>query len=105
MGLGDVFKIGYYHSDDGGIYSVKLSQAMCTEGGFETGDFTVGYPYNSKDMRHVLGVDDAGHRTKCYVATASDPLFVDSTHFDLHGRTYKIQGRIGEARKLSHIGG
>jgi hypothetical protein len=55
-------------------------------------------------MRHVLGKDAAGQRTKLPIATNTNSLYVNGGTFTLRGRTYTVEGIIGEKRKLNHIG-
>lgn len=107
MGMGDEFHLYQYLSDDGENYYVKLSDEMAEEGGFPSAAGTTipAYPYNSTDKRHVLGRSDDGKRGKLYLATPDDPKFVSGGTFSLHGRTYVIQGKIGERRAVSHVGG
>lgn len=102
MGLGDTFSFYSYNSDDGTTYTVKLSAAVATAGGFSeaTGTFRP-FPFGSKNLRHVWGVDNTGKRARCPVASNTNGLYVGGTSiFDLHGRTYNAEGRIGERRDL-----
>jgi len=108
MGFGDTFKFYAYTSDDGNVYSVKLSALVAAEGGFTVVSGAAiknGYPFGPKNMRHVWGVSAAGKRARVPMADASDPKFVTGGTFSLHGASYTIEGAIGEARKLSFLGG
>lgn len=108
MGLGDTFDFYIYDSDDGVSYFVKLSDEVATAGGFVAAPKPVtapAYPYNSKDMRHVLGVDADGHHARCPVASPTDSLFISGGNFSIHGRNYSAQSRIGERRDVRHVGG
>lgn len=108
MGLGDIFKFYVYGSDDTGDYIVKLSEAVGTEGGFlEAADPGIhpGWPYGPKNMRHVWGVDGDGHRTRLPCALPNSSKYTDGGDFTLGGRTYTIQGQIGERRAKNALGG
>lgn len=107
MGLGDSFGFWNYDSDDGNTYAVKLSALTAAAGGFTEADLEGAnfYPYGPKNMRHVWGVADTGKRARIPLATNSNAKFVSLGTFSLHGVDYKIEGAIGEARKLSFLGG
>lgn len=108
MGFGDTFKFYGYQSDNGGDYVVKLSAAIATVGGFaEVTDplSEPGWPFGPSNMRHVWGVSAAGKRARIPLATNADSLYVAGGTFSLHGTSYKVEGAIGEARKLSELGG
>lgn len=108
MGLNDTFYYAEYHSDDGNTYVVKVSDAVGTAGGFAASSTplgTPGYPFGPRNMRHVWGRDGDGNRTRLPLAASNASLFTDGGTFSLHGRTYVVQGAIGEKRALSYIGG
>lgn len=107
MGFGDDFDFYNYISDDTKTYNVKLSAAVGGQGGFiqTAGSPTAGYPYGPKNMRHVWGVSDTGKRARIPIASGANTKFTTGGTFTLHGTDYKIQGAIGEARKVSFLGG
>lgn len=106
MGVGDSFAFYNYVSDSGATYSIKLSAADAGQGGFiqTAGTPTNIWPYHAKNMRHVLGNDGAGHRTKLPIASNANSKYTTGGTFSLHGRTYNIEGAIGEKRKLNSVG-
>jgi len=101
MGLGDTFAYYGYTSDDGNTYSQKMSTAVAGAGGFgaevDPND-TPPWPYHEKHLRHVWGVDSDGHRTRLPVSSPGNALYVSGGAFNLHGRSYTVQGQIGEKR-------
>ena len=107
MGFGDEFHFYNYISDDGATYAVKLSDNVAGQGGFiqASGTPTNGYPYGPKNMRHVWGEAADGLRARIPIASAGNTKFTTGGDFTLHGVSYTIQGRIGEQRKLSSLGG
>lgn len=108
MGYGDDFNWFGYASDDGKNYVVKLAAGTATAGSFAVvADplAVAGYPYGPKNMRHVWGVSGTGKRARVPIADPDNPLFKSGGNFSLHGTAYTIQGAIGEARKLSFLGG
>jgi len=108
MGVGDTFHFYAYISDDGELYSVKMSAAVAAEGGFTQLDdpkSEPGWPYGPKNMRHVWGVSDTGKRTRLPLALNNNSKYVSGGTFSLHGTSYQIQGAIGEHRELSAMGG
>ena len=108
MGLGDTFNFYNYGSDDGNGYAVKLSAAVAAAGGFSTEVDPLsypGWPFGPENLRHVWGLDSSGNRTKLPISSVIDSKYVSGGTFTLHGRTYTVQGAIGEARKLNSLGG
>lgn len=106
MGFGDTFNFYAYNSDDGTAYAVKLSAQVASQGGFGTvvsPITTKVWPYHSKNLRHVYGKDSSGFRTRLPLSLASDSKFVSGGSFSLTGRSYTIEGAIGEKRKLNSI--
>src|SRR6266540_3146739 len=108
MGFGDDFKYYGYQSDDTQTYVVKLAAGTGTAGGFTevTDPLSLGqYPYGPKNMRHVWGVSSTGKRARLPIKGPDTALFISGGTFALHSVTYTVQGAIGEARKLSFLGG
>ena len=107
MGLNDTFHFYIYTSDNTQPYIVKMSDLDATAGGFTTQvDPASGavWGYGAKNMRHVMGVDSAGKRTRLACATNAVSLYQTGGTFSLRGRTYTVEGQIGEKRKVNHIG-
>jgi hypothetical protein len=107
MGVGDSFGFYMYTSDDTTAYGVKLSAAVATAGGFSDpaapGSDKM-WPFESRNMRHVLGKDGSGHRTRLPIAENDDTKYVSGGTFTLGARTYTIEGIVGEKRLLSVVG-
>lgn len=106
MGLNDTFLYYGYASDDTTTYAIKLSANVAAEGGFSSQvspATTKVWPYGARNMRHVLGKDSAGHRTKLPIQTVGQTLYTGGGTFTLNGRTYTVEGQIGEKRKKNHI--
>jgi len=107
MGLNQSFLFYNYNSDNGQQYIIKLSTDDAAAGGFGGAvDSGSGAPwgYRRKNLRHVLGNDGAGHKTRLPLASSANALFVGGGSFTLQGRTYAVQGQIGEARRKNYIG-
>lgn len=106
MGRGDTFKFAAYTSDDGTQYAIKISAEVGFQGGFSTSadprSMKV-WPFHAKNMRHVLGSNGAGKRTKLPCATPAVSVYVNGGAFSLGGVNYTVEGAIGEKRKLNSI--
>lgn len=106
MGLGDIFDYYAYYSDDTRTYVIKMTQAVANAGGFTDLINPIGnpvWPFHGKNMRHVYGKDGAGNRTRLAIQKNDNALYTDGGTFSLHGRTYTVEGAIGERRVLNAI--
>lgn len=106
MGLGDEFGFFAYQSDDGTDYAVKLSFNVASAGGFNSSADPATqpvWPYHSRNMRHVYGITVDGKRTKLPIGTNGNDLYATGGTFGLNGRTYNVEGQIGEKRKKNSI--
>lgn len=105
MGLNDTFHFYNYISDDTTTYSIKMSDLDAGAGGFvqTAGTPTNIWPYKAKNLRHVLGLDAAGHRTRLPIGSNANSLYTTGGTFSLRGRTYQIEGIIGEKRKKNSV--
>lgn len=105
MSLGDTFNFYIYQSDEVKAYVVKVSQEVANEGGFigpvnpSSGPI---WPYKAKNLRHVWGSDGL-HRARLPIALQNDTKYTTGGSFTLHGRTYIIEGQIGERRAKNTI--
>ena len=107
MGLGDKFLFYPYHSDDSNTYVEKLSENVAAAGGFGAAvdpNSGPGWLYGAKSMRHVYGLDPAGNRTRLPISEATNTLYTSGGAFTLNGRTYAVEGMIGEKRSLRDRG-
>lgn len=95
---------GEYTSDDGNAYNVGLSMDNLSQGGFPaaTPGSNPAYPRGFV-MRHVYGVASDGTRARVPIASAGDALFIAGTSFTKGGKSFDVEGRIGEKR--SYKGG
>jgi hypothetical protein len=106
MGLGDTFDFYAYAGDDGTTYAIKLSFNVAASGGFSTfadPTSTKVWPYHAKNLRHVLGNDGSGHRTRLPVYSNTTTLYKTGGSFNIGSRTYQVEGVIGEKRKLNSV--
>jgi len=95
---------GAYVSDDGNTYNVGVSVDNESAGGLSasTAGANPAYPRGFV-MRHVYGVASDGTRTKVPCGEPSTALYVSGTSFSKGGKTFTVEGRIGEKR--SYKGG
>ena len=108
MGVGDTFLFYDYVSDDTTTYTVKMTSAVATAGGFTLQSDPLSqpfYPYGTKNMRHVWGKDGSGHRTRLPCAEPDNAKFVGGGTFTIGARTYGVEGAVGEKRALNNLGG
>lgn len=106
MGLGDVYDYYAYYSDDGRTYAIKMTQAVALAGGFTDLINPIGnpvWPFHGKNMRHVYGKTTDNHRTHVPCQQNTTTIYTSGGTFSLHGRTYTVEGAIGEKRKLNSI--
>ena len=108
MATGDTFGWYSYNSDDGSIYTLKMSTAEATAGGFSAGSSPLNatsfvWPWHTRDIRHVNGVSSAGKRNSLKIADASSTMFQNGGTYTLHSVVYTILGAEGERRPASHV--
>lgn len=107
MGLDDDFGWYSYVSDNGSTYAVKLSVAVATAGSWSEFSGNIannGWPFGAKNMRYCWGVTSAGQRARLPLPSNSITLYQEGGSFTLHGRSYDVDGIIGEKRKVSALG-
>jgi hypothetical protein len=88
-----------YQSDDGTEYYVGLKTTKASEGGFTAApaNSCVDFPRGWR-MRHVCGRESGGSTATLPIKAADGAKFVSGGTFSLNGKTYSIQGKIGERR-------
>lgn len=111
MGFGDTFRYYAYASDNGNTYVYKQSQAdaAAADAGGPVDPLSLpAWPYNTRDLRHVTGVEVGGfRRARLIMPSASQTLFVSGGQWTNTntGITYQALGAEGERRPASHVGG
>lgn len=108
MGRGDSFGLYNYASDNTKAYVIKLSAAVAGQGGFTAFSGSIQgalfWPFHVKYLRHVWGIASTGERARIPISAAGNAKYTTGGTFSLGGKSYIIQGAIGEARKLNTIG-
>jgi hypothetical protein len=107
MSFGDTFGYFSYQSDDGNSYTVKMSAAIASQGGYSATTAPIAggqpvWPYHAHDMRHVTGKFGTS-RARCPIASASNGKYMAGGTFTLNAIVYVITGAEGERRVASHV--
>ena len=106
MSQGDLFAPWEYDSDNGGKYTLKLSNTIANAAGFQIANnyFSLlgPWPYHERDLRHVNGSTPGGKRTRIPCPSNSTPLYVIGGTYNLRGTVYTVLGAEGERRPGSH---
>lgn len=97
-----------YNSDDTTTFAVKLDSRIATQGGFSSvpkPPETMPWPWHSRDMRHVNGVNaDGSKRARIPIADPSNGKYTNGGTFNnTLGESFTITGAEGERRPASHL--
>jgi hypothetical protein len=90
----------HYLSDDTNTYVVGTTIDNATAGNLPVTTNPTDDPALPRGyvMRHVYAVAGDGTRTKIPIGTPTDALYVTGGSFTKNGKTFTIEGRIGEKR-------
>lgn len=110
MGAGDTFHYYAYSSDDNNLYSIKLSDAIASVGGFTPAlahpDDHPAWPFHERDLRHVTSIDPTtGKRYRLPLATVDNVIYVGTTRTYTEpatGNSVTVLGHLGERRPANH---
>jgi hypothetical protein len=96
-----------YVSDNGNPYTVKLSAAVATAGGFSSTSPPLGgsqpvWPWHARDMRHVTGVAGT-KRARCPMALNVNALYQSGGSFTIAAGTFTVTGAEGENRRATNV--
>ena len=97
-----------YVSDNGNPYTIKLSNAVATAGGFSGTSPPLGgtqavWPWHARDMRHVTGVSGTGKRARLPVALNVNALYQSGGSFTIAAGTFTVTGAEGENRRATDV--